>query len=120
MSYSRWRACADLVGIIPAESLDKIPSYRQEWMDTSTMKTTEQMKDAKSIIVTGYHASDDIYEAIIRKGNRIDLCGYPTNINDLRLLQFLLAKGFKAEIADIGLTLRSASLIHMVLMIGLA
>ncbi len=100
MSYSAWRACADLVGIIPAESLDKIPSYRQDWRDTSTMKTTEQMKDAKSIIVLGYHASDDIYEAIIRKGNRIDLCGYPTNINDLRLLQHLRAKGLEAEVAD--------------------
>jgi len=34
-------AGSDLVGIIPAERLDEIPSYRQDWMDTSTMKATE-------------------------------------------------------------------------------
>ncbi len=64
------------------------------------MKTTEQMEDAKSIIVLGYHASDDVYETIIRKGNRIDLPAYPPYILDLRLLQHLRAKGFKAEVAD--------------------
>ena len=95
-SYSSWQTSADLVGIIPAERLDEIPSYRQDWMNTSTMKTTEQMKDAKSVIVLGYHASDDIYEALIRRGNGIETVGYPPNKNTRKVLQFLQAKGFKA------------------------
>jgi len=45
--YNPWEVTgADLVGIIPAERFDEIPIYRQDWMNTSTMKTMEQMKDA--------------------------------------------------------------------------
>ncbi len=101
-SYSPWDDVgADLVGIIPAERVDEIPSYRQDWMKTSTMKATEQMKDAKSIIVLGYHASDDIYEAILRKGNRIEMYyGYTNYKNERRLIHYLQAKGLDARVAD--------------------
>lgn len=94
-------AGADLVGIIPAERLDQIPSYRQDWMDTSTMKTTEQMEDAKSIIVLGYHASDDLYEVALMKGDTIEFYGYVTKaLNERYLLQYLQEKGFKAKVAS--------------------
>ena len=100
-SYSPWEDVgADLVGIIPVERLDEIPSYRIDRMNTSTMKTTEQMEDARSIIVLGYHASDDIYEAIIRKGDRIEVFGYPPNNNVRKIIQYLLEKGLKAKVAS--------------------
>ncbi|MBS7619384.1 epoxyqueuosine reductase [Candidatus Bathyarchaeota archaeon] len=99
-SYTPWQTSADLVGIIPVERLDEIPSIRQDWMNTSTIKTTEQMEDAKSVIVLGYHASDDIYEAIVRRGNGIEIFGYPPNDNVRKVLHYLKAKGFEAMIAD--------------------
>lgn len=100
--YNPWEvAGADLVGIIPAERLDEIPSYRIDWIDESTMKTTEQMKDAKSIIVLGYHASDDVYEVALRKGNSVEFFGYlPLGINRRELIRQLQAKGFEAKVAD--------------------
>jgi epoxyqueuosine reductase QueG len=101
-SASSWEdAGADLVGIIPVERLDEIPSYRQDWMDTSTMKATEQMEDAKSIIVFGYHASDDIYEAVLRKVNGIEAY-YALLLRNAqrRLLLYLQAKGLGAEVAS--------------------
>jgi epoxyqueuosine reductase QueG len=101
-SYSPWDDVgADLVGIIPAKRVDEIPSYRQDWMDTSTMKTKEQMEDAKSIIVLGYHASDDIYEAVLRKVNGIEAY-YPLLLRNAekRLLLYLQAKGFEAKAAN--------------------
>ena len=98
-SYSPWAdAGADLVGIIPAGRLDEIPSYRQDWMDTSTMKSTEQMEEAKSIILLGYHASDDIYEAILRKGSKIEML-YPGRKHE-KLLLYLRERGYKAMLAD--------------------
>ena len=101
-SYSSWDdAGADLVGIIPAERVDEIPSYRQDWMKTSTMKATDQMEDAKSIIVLGYHASDDIYEALLRKGDRLDIYGYlPIMYSRARILRFLQSKGLEAKMAN--------------------
>ena len=92
---------ADLVGIIPATRLDEIPSYRQDWMNTSTMKTTEQMKDAKSIILLGYHASDDVYEVVLRKGDSAQFFGYlPVLITRRDVIRHLQAKGFEARVAD--------------------
>ena len=101
-SASSWEdAGADLVGIIPAERLDEIPSYRQDWMDTSTMKANEQMEDAKSIIVFGYHASDDIYEAVLGKVNGIEAY-YVLLIRNAqrRLILYLQEKGFEAKAAS--------------------
>ena len=92
---------ADLVGFIPVERLDEIPSYRQDWMDTSTMKTTDQMKDAKSIILLGYHASDDVYEVVVRKGDSAQFLGYlPFGIKQRELIRQLQANGFEAKVAD--------------------
>jgi epoxyqueuosine reductase QueG len=92
---------ADLVGIIPAQRLDEIPSYRQDWLNRSTMKTTEQMKDAKSIIVLGYHASDDVYEVALRKGNSAGFFAYlPMKINQQGIIRQLQSKGFEAKVAD--------------------
>jgi ferredoxin len=99
-SFSSWQISADLVGMISAEKLDEIPSYRQEMMKTSTIKTTEQMEDARSIVVLGYHAFDDIYEAVVSKGEGIEAPGYPPKDNVWKVLRFLQEKGFKAELAD--------------------
>ncbi len=65
------------------------------------MKSTEQMEDAKSIIVLGYHASDDIYEAILGKANGIEAY-YPLLMSNAqrRLLLYLQAKGFEAKAAN--------------------
>jgi epoxyqueuosine reductase QueG len=83
------------------ERLDGIPSYRIDRMNTSTMKTTEQMEDAKSIIVLGYHASDDIYEAVLRKVNGIEAY-YALLLRNAqrRLLLYLQAKGLGVEVAS--------------------
>ena len=100
-SHSGLVVGADLFGIIPTERLDEIPSYRQDWMDTSTMKTTEQMNDAKSIILLGYHASDDVHEVVLRKGNSAQFFGYfPLVINLRSVIRQLQAKGFEAKVAD--------------------
>jgi hypothetical protein len=89
-SYTPWEdAGADLVGIIPAERLDTIPKYSIEWMNEYTIKTTDQMEDAKSIIVLGYHASDDIYEVILRKGNKMEPYEFiQSGINQRRTVRY--------------------------------
>jgi epoxyqueuosine reductase QueG len=70
-------------------------------MDTSTIKATEQMEDAKSIIVFGYHASDDIYEVVLRKVNGIESY-YALLLRNAqrRLILYLHAKGLRAEAAS--------------------
>ncbi len=100
-SYSPWEdAGADLVGIIPAERLDSIPKYWVEWTNAHTRKTTDQMEDARSVIVLGYHASDDIYEVILRKGDRIEPYYFlQSGVNQRRVARFLRSQGFKARVA---------------------
>jgi epoxyqueuosine reductase QueG len=99
--YVPWEdAGADLVGIIPAESLDSIPEYWVEWTGAYTKKTTDQLEGARSVVVLGYHASDDIYEAILRKGDRIERYDcLQSGINQRRVARFLRSQGYKARVA---------------------
>jgi epoxyqueuosine reductase QueG len=100
-SYSPWEdAGADLVGILPVERLDSIQKYRIDWMGEHTTRPREQMEDAKSLIVLGYHASDDIYEAILRKDGRIEPYYFlQSGVNQRRVIRFLQRHGYEARSA---------------------
>ena len=73
-SFSPWEDIgADLVGVIAAESLDAVPSFRVGWqINDQTRRTWEYMEGARSVIVLGYHAWDDVCEMISLKGDRLE------------------------------------------------
>ena len=93
-------AGADLVGILSAESVDSIPGHWVGWqVRKHTVKTSHYLKEAKSVIVLGYHAWNDIHEAIMPKSGEIE---YPVYIRmrlyARRVLRFLKKHGYKAVI----------------------
>ena len=63
---------AELVGVISPDSIDAFPEYWIGWqIQESSKKSTDYIEDPKSIIVLGYHAFDDIYEAMIAHNGEI-------------------------------------------------
>jgi len=88
---------AELVGIVSTEALDALPSvfvgfweYR-EW----TKKSTDYLKDARSAIILGYHAWDDAFDLVVRRGNTLE---YPEEwrgrLFARRVLRFLQDQGY--------------------------
>jgi epoxyqueuosine reductase QueG len=58
------------------------------------------MEDAKSLIILGYHASDDIYEAIVKKGEKMESYYWlQFGMNQHRVISYLQKNGFKARAA---------------------
>jgi epoxyqueuosine reductase len=101
-SYSPWEDIgADLVGVIAAENLDAIPSYRVGWeINDHTKRTWEYMEGAKSVIVLGYHAWDDVCEMISLKGDRFEAYAYMRmEINGRKLVRWLRRQGHGARVA---------------------
>jgi epoxyqueuosine reductase QueG len=93
-------AGADLVGIVLVESVDSIPCHWVGWqVKESTVKTSHYMKEAKSVIVLGYHAFDDIHEVLMPKNGEIEYPAYMRmRLYARRMLRFLKKCGYKAVI----------------------
>jgi len=89
---------ANLVGIVSSKTIDAYPRIWVGWtIQEYTKKTTEILSDAKSIVVLGYYVWDDILEVAVRKDDRWIYLGYlPLRIAQMKLIQFLKNKGFKA------------------------
>ena len=55
------------------------------------------MKNAKSLIILGYHASDDLYEALLRKGDKIETYYFlQFERNTRKVIRYLHKNGFNA------------------------
>jgi len=93
---------ADLVGVVSSKAIDAFPKIWVGWtIQEYTKKTTEIMSDAKSVVVLGYHVWDDILEVAVRKSDKWIYLGYlPLRIAQMKVIQFLRNKGFKAVSAD--------------------
>jgi len=89
---------ADLVGIVSSKAIDAFPKIWVGWtIQEYTKKTTEIMSDVKSVVVLGYHVWDDILEVAVRKSDKWIYLGYlPLRIAQMKVIQFLRNKGFKA------------------------
>lgn len=90
---------ADLIKIIPAERYDNTPSYEVPFMDGTTKKTYDYMEGTKSIIVLGFHAWDDLCEAVTTKNGHLEAFGYTRmgyTVNKMRL--FLEHLGYQAKL----------------------
>jgi len=93
---------ADLVGVVSSKAIDAFPKIWVGWtIQEYTKKTTEIMSDAKSVVVLGYHVWDDILEVAVRKSDKWIYLGYlPLRIAQMKVIQFLRNKGFKAVSVD--------------------
>jgi len=93
---------ADLVGVVSSKVMDAFPKIWVGWtIQEYTKKTTEIMSDAKSVVVLGYHVWDDILEVAVRKSDKWIYLGYlPLRIAQMKVIQFLRNKGFKAVSVD--------------------
>jgi len=101
-SFSPWEDIgADLVGVITAESLDVVPSYWVGWqINDDTKRTGEYLEGARSVIVLGYHAWDDVCEMISLKGDRFEAYAYMRmEVNARKLVRWLRRQGHSARIA---------------------
>lgn len=97
---------AELVGVLTPESIDAFPKYWTGWqVNEWSKKTTDYMEDAKSIIVLGYHAFDDIHEAQIAHNGKIEYPVYERmRLYARRVMRQLEKKGFKCIIYPFNLS----------------
>jgi len=88
---------AELVGVLSPESIDAFPEYWIGWqIQQASKKTTDYMMDARSIMVLGYHAYDDIHEAQIAHNGEIEYPVYTRmRLYARRVMRQLEEKGFK-------------------------
>ena len=88
---------ADLVGIISTQSIDSIPEHWVGWdYQTYTKKSGEFMADAKSVIILGFHAWDDIHEIQIKYRGKWEYPAYQRmRLYARRLLRYLHEIGYE-------------------------
>ena len=92
---------ADLVGFVSVEEINKIKPYWVDFNKANTQQPEDTLPEAKSVIVLGHHAWDDMVEALSRKGDKLESFGYERMYYEAELLMnFLREKGCKAELAD--------------------
>jgi epoxyqueuosine reductase len=91
---------AELVGIISPKSIDAFPGYWIGWqIQESSKKTNDYMEDPKSIIVLGYHAFDDIYEAMLAYNGEIQYPLYDRmRLHTRRVMRQLESRGYNCVI----------------------
>jgi epoxyqueuosine reductase QueG len=91
-------AGADIIKIIPTERYDSTPSYEVPYMDGMTKKTYDYMEGTKSIIVLGFHAWDDMCEALTVKNGHLEAFGY-TRVGYVvyKLRLFIESLGYTAK-----------------------
>ncbi|MCW4049619.1 MAG: hypothetical protein NWE89_07760 [Candidatus Bathyarchaeota archaeon] len=97
---------AELVGILSPETIDATPNHWIGWqVQQPSEKTTYYMKEARSIVVLGYHAFDDIYEAQITHNGGIEYPIYTRmRLYARRVLRKLEEKGFNCVIYPFNLS----------------
>jgi epoxyqueuosine reductase len=97
---------AELVGVLSPESIDAFPEYWIGWqIQQTSKKTTDYMEDAKSILVLGYHAYDDIYEAQIAHNGKIEYPVYTMmRLSARRVMRQLEEKGYKCIVYPFNLS----------------
>lgn len=89
---------ADIVGVLPAERYDSTPSYPVPFMNGATKKTSDYMKGTKSIIVLGFHAWDDICEAVTVKNGHLEAFGYTRmGYTAKKIVSFIEKQGYRAK-----------------------
>ena len=107
---------ADLVGFVPVEEINKIESYWVDFNEANTQQPQEIIQEAKSVIVLGFHAWDDMIEALSRKGDKLESFGYERMYYMAeKLVYFLREKGYLAELAE-GLPARARSRLFIFLL----
>lgn len=97
---------AELVGVLSPESIDAFPEYWIGWqIQQTSKKTTDYMEYAKSIIVLGYHAYDDIHEAQIAHNGKIEYPVYTRmRLYARRVMRQLEEKGYKCIVYPFNLS----------------
>ena len=97
---------AELVGVLSPESIDAFPEYWIGWqIQQASKKTTDYMMDARSIMVLGYHAYDDIHEAQIAHNGEIEYPVYTRmRLYARRVMRQLEEKGFKCIVYPFNLS----------------
>ncbi|MDQ1278895.1 MAG: epoxyqueuosine reductase [Thermoproteota archaeon] len=91
-------AGARLVGIVPISVTDVSPKVFVGWnVQEYSMRATEVMSDAKSIVVMGYHVCDDILELAVRHGGHWVYPSYfPLAVLEETVGNYLERRGYKA------------------------
>lgn len=97
---------AELVGVLSPESIDAMPKFWVGWQVKQwSKKTSDYMDDAKSIIVLGYHAFDDIHEAQIAHNGKIEYPVYERmRLYARRVMRQLEKKGYRCVVYPFGLS----------------
>jgi len=88
----------DLVGIVSAETLDKIPSHYIAHRDYRiwTKKTVDYLKDSRSLIILGARVWDNLFDVVVKVRDHHE---YPDEwrgrLYARRLVRFLNKEGYK-------------------------
>jgi len=100
--YSSWvNTGADLIGFVSVNKVNEIEPYWVDYNQANTKQPSEILSSAKSVILLGYHAWDDMVEALSRKGNKLEAYGYERMFyNAEKVVTLLENKGFKAKLAS--------------------
>lgn len=59
----------DMIGVVPAKAIDQYAGIEEIWENYKFKKTTDYLKDAKSVIVLGNGIWDDSLDIAVRKNN---------------------------------------------------
>ena len=88
---------AGLVGVVSAESIDEVEGHWVGWqVNDHTRKTGYYLEGAKSVVVLGYHAYDDVHEIALAKAGGIEYPVYQgMRLSARRLLRYIQEKGYK-------------------------
>jgi len=91
---------AELVGALPVDKIDAVPSHWVGWtVNSDTKKSEHYMKDAKSVIVLGYHAWDDVHEIALLGREDIEYTAYQRmRLYARRVLRFIKDHGYEGVI----------------------
>jgi ferredoxin len=91
---------ADLVGALPVESIDSVPTHWVGWtVNAFTRKSKNYMEDAVSALVLGYSAWDDFHEIALLNNGVIEYSAYQRmRLFARRTLRFIQDNGYKAVI----------------------
>jgi epoxyqueuosine reductase len=97
---------AELVGILKPQSIDEHPNYYIGWqIQEYSKKTKDYMKEAKSIIILGYHSFDDIHEAAIAYTGGIEYPIYQRmRLYARRVQRYLEKMGYKCLVYPFNLS----------------
>jgi len=92
------RSGFDLIGIVSAETYDVYPGHyigHREYL-CNTKKTTDYMKDARTLIILGMQVWDDLFDMTVKVGDHLE---YPDEWRGRyytrRMIRYLNSLGYK-------------------------